>query len=399
MYRVLLLRFRRRSAVSTMIGGIIVLSLLLTSLGTMVFVSQQYDSYQGTVNKMSQKDINRFSENLGGNGGNTGAVYPGLSYLGAAPGTGCGGTCSQYNMTISNLAGIGTQIARIYVNSTSGGCAPPGGCIADPVSSAGNCLKNCFRMSDRFVNPGEFSHGVLIWLAQQLPSSGYGLNTVTMATTRGRAFSFQWPFPPVGQAVPSGVAISTGVMKIAYTGTPPAYDSKNEPGAPGSGYCHNEGTQPIVAGSLGKLYFVNPWVTSTIFASAFPSTQNGNQTTMYISGVFTNPKSSPITITSGSLIIQTAFATANAKVFFIGGGLVGVYYGGVFYGPGGQSGSPNVLPNTSVTLIFRMFAWLTGSNMAGVSFTGTASVSNGLEDVNYFGGAIVLDGLFVRGSC
>ena len=64
MIRLWIVRFRRRSAVSTMIGGIIVLTLFLTALGAMVLVSQQYDTYQQTVNFMSQKDIDRFSENL-----------------------------------------------------------------------------------------------------------------------------------------------------------------------------------------------------------------------------------------------------------------------------------------------------------------------------------------------
>ncbi len=64
MVRFLLFRFRRRRAVSTMIGGVIVLSLLLTALGTMVFVSQQYDQYQQTVNKMAQYRNQQLSEDI-----------------------------------------------------------------------------------------------------------------------------------------------------------------------------------------------------------------------------------------------------------------------------------------------------------------------------------------------
>lgn len=397
MIRLWIVKFRRRSAVSTMIGGIIVLTLLLTALGTMVFVSQRYDSYQGIVNQMSQIDINRFSENLGGNGGNTGAVYPGLTYLGTSSGASCGGNCNKYNMTISNLAGIGTQITRVYINSTTGLCAAStGGCILDPVPSSTSCANTCFRSSDRFVNPGEYSHGVLLWLAQKLPDSAYGANTISIATTRGRVFSFQWPFPPVGQALPSGIAIATGVMRIAYTGTSGGYDSKNE--GTGGSYCHSEGTQQIPAGSAGTLYFINPWVTNTIFEDAFPSSGQ-NHTTFYMDAAFTNTKTSSITVNTGTLLIQTALSTANNKVFFVGGGLLGTYYGTSFYGPGGLPGSPTVTPGATVTLIFRMFAWVTGSDMSGVSFTGTASISNQLKDGNYVGGTIVLDGLYVRPSC
>ncbi len=67
-----------RKAVSSMIGGIIILTLFLSALSMMVFISQQYDTYQSTVESMNQKDIGAFSENL--------AVgkdaYPGLEFLG-----------------------------------------------------------------------------------------------------------------------------------------------------------------------------------------------------------------------------------------------------------------------------------------------------------------------------
>ena len=54
MFRFLIFRLGGRRAVSTMIGGVIILSVLLTALGTMVFVSQQNDQYQQSVNKMAQ---------------------------------------------------------------------------------------------------------------------------------------------------------------------------------------------------------------------------------------------------------------------------------------------------------------------------------------------------------
>ncbi len=68
----IIFRLRRRRAVSTIIGGVIVLSLLLTALGTMVFVTQQYDQYEQTVNRMAQYRNQQWSENLV-------AISPGLT--------------------------------------------------------------------------------------------------------------------------------------------------------------------------------------------------------------------------------------------------------------------------------------------------------------------------------
>ncbi len=96
MLRLLIFRFRRRRAVSTMIGGVIVLSLLLTALGTMVFVSQQYDQYQQSVNKMAQYDSQRLSEYLVFNS-------PGLTILTSDTVPGWGSGCGSAAHTTATI--------------------------------------------------------------------------------------------------------------------------------------------------------------------------------------------------------------------------------------------------------------------------------------------------------
>ncbi len=108
MFRLLIFRLSRRRAVSTIIGGMIILSLILTALGTMVFVSQQYDQYQQTAYKMAQYQDQGQSENLVANSSRSNE--PNLRWIG------CGG-CNMYNMSLSNLGGVGVQIARIYITS------------------------------------------------------------------------------------------------------------------------------------------------------------------------------------------------------------------------------------------------------------------------------------------
>jgi hypothetical protein len=183
--------FRRRG-VSTMIAGVIVLSLFITAFVAMILVNQEYDSYQGTVDTMKQADLDSFSENLR-------AVSPGLVKGGLAD---CGGgNCTAYTLMVSDLvtnasSNLGVQIARIYVNSTyQPGCVDL--CILSPAESP---AAYTFKASERYVNPGEPLHKVTLYFPANitLPSNGFGLNTITLTTIRGRQFSFNWPLPPPG---------------------------------------------------------------------------------------------------------------------------------------------------------------------------------------------------------
>ena len=185
--------FRRR-AVSTMIGGMIVLGLFLSAIAAMILLSYEFDSYQTTVNKMQQADSERFAENIQPT---PPAVSPGEAF--SIP---CAGsqTCNNYTMTLTNL-GIGLQIARIYINSSkSPGCTSI--CVLDPSTSAS---PSSFRAADRYINPSE-SKSISLWLPGNpspganitLPADEFGLNTIMIVTTRGRVFAFQWPLPPPG---------------------------------------------------------------------------------------------------------------------------------------------------------------------------------------------------------
>lgn len=214
-----------------MIGGIIVLTLFLTALTAMVVLSEQFDSYQQAIAVMKQADMNRFSENLR-------AVPPGLVRYAnnprTVPGTPCAGGCNMYTMIINDFASnssldIGVQIARIYINSSGlysqSGCISP--CILEPSSTPS---PSTFNASQRFINPGEFQHNVTLWLPSSitLPNTDLSgnpsnaLNTITMITTRGRQFSFQWPIPPIGAPYGSlgggggGTGIYIGPLVIVF---------------------------------------------------------------------------------------------------------------------------------------------------------------------------------------
>jgi hypothetical protein len=428
-----------RRGISSIIGGMIVLGVLLTALGSMIFVSQQFDAYQSVAAEMSQNDIARFSEGLVAN-------YPGLSEPSRTiPCSGSGsGFCNQYNMSLSNVGGltnagssnagssaaggggVGIQVVRVYINSTYDSSSGRSACVMslDQQKSLSDCIFTPagsptayrFQKSGAFINSGEFNHTLILWLPSGIgllpnPTPPAPMNTIWIVTSRGRVFSFQWPFPPTGQALEAvNAVVATGTMRVAYTGID---DSKNEPtwnpqGPQTGQYCHTETANPsdaIAAGTYGTLYFVNPWVTDTILGdAAFGPTGGSSPTTMYIYAQFSNTKSTSVTISTGSLLIQVTAASANQKVYFIGG----QYIGGILTG-GTFVQAPSTLtvpanPNVVATLIFRIYNYNVGTqkNPTGavtLSFSGMAAVSNTVTDSSYYGASLLLQGFYDRTSC
>jgi hypothetical protein len=409
MFRLLLFRLGRRRAIATIIGGLIILSLILTALVTMVFVSQQYYQYQQTVNNMAQYENQEQSENLVANS-------PGLQFNQGW--SGCGG-CNMYNMSLSNLGGVGVQIARIYITSIGSGCTSL--CTFNPSSSS---TSYTFKQSAQFLNAGEVNHAVLLYLPStvSLPSGSAYQNTIQIVTSRGNVFSFQWPFQ-IQIGGQSQSAFSVGIVKVAYQGTSPGYDSSNEPGhggSGGSGYCHKEPSQSYPAGASyaemlttgtsgvgagvgdgGVIWFVNPWVTQTILKSACNDTCTGkNYTTLYIYVNITNTGNTNYAVAGGSLDL-TWYGSNH-----IDGSLIGVYYGaspGAFY----PIGSPQtVAPGKSFYAIFRVTTLMLDTSSGGdwppannVMFWGSASLTDKTKDSSFVGGVSLSSGLWIPVSC
>ena len=437
-----------RKAVSSMIGGIIILTLFLSALSMMVFISQQYDTYQSTVETMNQKDVDAFSENLVG-------TYPGL-YLNGQENTGACATqtslgfCNVYYLMISNHAAIGTEVTTIYINSTDNRAYIPGyqgpgvGCVNLCVFGPSETpAPFTFLASTDFVNPSEGNHTLILYTnsTYTLPSNNYMLNSIAIVTTRGRVFSFQWPMPPTG--VGSISDLVSGVMQIAYTGSTPGppYSSANEWAAVhaqpvGSGgtvsanYCHYESNATEVkAGAYGTLWFVDPWTTNTIFKDAFPAyEQTGSKgTAFYVSVVVTNDEPDPITIARGNIWLQTSIVIGNPStmvVLVVGGPMIGTAStGGGDWNPVSNStgsSATTVAVGSSVMLIYKINEWNWGSNvwpgtaggvpsplsLPAVTFSGMASMTNDEEGSSspsyagtYFSGTTIVDGLYVRPGC
>jgi hypothetical protein len=367
-----------------MIGGIIVLSLFLTALVAMVVVSQQYDAYQNTVKAMSRMDIDRLSENVT-------AINPGLA--GSSAVTGCGSSCNQYNMSLSNVGGVGVQIVRVYINSTGSGCTQAVGYCILGASSASSPAAYTFKISEGFLNAGEFNHTVRLWLPSTITLPNPNLvpsNTIWIVTARGRVFTFQWPFPPVGPAGGQGTnpTIQTGLMKIAYNST--NYNSATDS-------CHNleKSKETWSVGGSKTLTFVNPWISN----NALSDVMSQSPPALFVYANTINSFDYSITINWGNIILILADSSPNQKQFFIGGPLAGIVYP-ITPAPGTFTPAGNyvtIKPGDQFIMIFRMTRYSGWS--AGQSFSGTATVNNQKMDSNFRAFSIYLDGLYVRSAC
>jgi hypothetical protein len=426
---------------------VIVLSLLLTALGTIVLVSQQYDQYQQTASNMAQYRNQQSSENLV-------AVSPGLAIVNS---TICGNSKATpeyncYDATISNRGTIGIQITRIYINSTGlagSGCSSPNPqpCILNPISPSNFPAPYTFDQANQFINTGQTNYTVAFALPTgvALPTPALTSlppqNSIVIVTSRGNVFSFQWPFQTV-PFLPTS-AFSSGNMKVAYQSTGSYFNSANEPSftgkAAGSGYCHTEQSEPYPAaagyaeeltgingvGVTGNtLYFVTPWITtdnSEAVVTSGGSLYSG--TTLYIYVVIVNTGSTPYTPTAGSLDL-TWYGSNH-----IDGYLLGVYYNGGFYAK-----APSIAPGAYYYAIFKITyfsignqPWDVQAESPSVMMWGSASITNALtttiittttrtitttttstsesgEDQSFFSGTILVSGLWLRyeastGSC
>jgi hypothetical protein len=253
-------------------------------------------------------------------------------------------------------------------------------------------------------------------------------------------------------------------MKVAYQcsttcGTGVGYDSKNEPGVggtgtPGTGYCHeesqlnSESTNEIpqefssitVGGKTiadsGNLWFVNPWITQSIFCTTSNDCASGgtgsdpcstnchNDTTLYLYVNITNTGITGYTPSGGSLDL-TWYGSNH-----IDGTLIGMWYENNQtlawqFWPIGATNAPMVYcatysqcmslhPSSNPDFFYGIFratvvelsagsggTWPPSSSEypLGVMFWGSLSLSNNLENTQFVGGTELSTGLWIRSLC
>ncbi len=179
---------------STIFGGLFFIILILMGFNLMLWSFIQYDAYNTVVNTMTQRDTQAAGENLvPTNPGATDFDIPAQSF----------------NITVNNL-GIAVSIARIYIiniSPTSSNQCTSSPCIVDPLPASVN-----FRNGN--VQEGEINHKIKVTGILVNDGSGY---KVILASTRGRLFSFYYPWPVSAPNNGQGVFVTNiGPLSIYF---------------------------------------------------------------------------------------------------------------------------------------------------------------------------------------
>ncbi|HZY93710.1 MAG TPA: hypothetical protein VFE98_02485 [Candidatus Bathyarchaeia archaeon] len=174
---------RSKKGMSTIFGGLFFVILILMGFNLMLWNFIQYDAYNRSITSMALRDQQASSENLVVN--NPGAVDFGAG---------------TFNITVTNLGGSSVLISRIYINnlsptgstqcSTSSAISP---CTVDSTPSTTSCVNgvSCYFTNGN-IQVGELNHKIKVTGLAINDGSGY---KVILSTTRGRLFSFYYPWP------------------------------------------------------------------------------------------------------------------------------------------------------------------------------------------------------------
>ena len=187
---------RSRKGMSTVFGGLFFIILILMGFNLMVWGFVQYDSYNHVITSMSQRDQQAISENIV-------PVNPGGSNFNNVNNT--------YDIIVNNLGGISVSIARIYIQNLSPTNSPQ--CNSAP------CVLNQAPSSPYSFSAGNVPAGVInyhIHVQGITINDGSGYK-VTLASTRGRLFTFFYPWPLAPVAGGTGIfTTNIGPLSIYF---------------------------------------------------------------------------------------------------------------------------------------------------------------------------------------
>ncbi len=169
---------RSKKGMSTIFGGLFFVIIILMGFNLLLWGFTQYDAYNSVISSMSQRDQQAASENLV-------PVNPGLLDF----------TPNSFNISVTNL-GIAVSLARIYITNVFPGlraACTSGPCIVDLLPGTPYLSNANVPEGAGAINPHKIKVTGLV--IDNTDGSGY---KIVLASTRGRLFSFfyPWPVPP-----------------------------------------------------------------------------------------------------------------------------------------------------------------------------------------------------------
>jgi hypothetical protein len=161
-----------KKGMSTVFGATFFIILVLLGFNVMLWNFLQYDAYNQVVTSSGFRDQQARSENL---------VFNPPGAQGFKP--------TSFNITVNNQGGVVVRIARIYVTNLapigSTQCQGAALCSIDPPPSSKS-------FTNANIQTGEGNHIITVTGLRIDDGSGY---KVVLSTTRGRQFSFFYPWP------------------------------------------------------------------------------------------------------------------------------------------------------------------------------------------------------------
>lgn len=316
--------FRNRRGLSTAIGSIFIALIILLGMNSFMWQMSQYNDYQTSLADVNVIDQERLSEGLD-------FQYPGVTDL---SGTGP----YLFKIIVNNNGPLDIETARIYIYDKTNSTLT----ILDPKTP-----NSTYGFEEGYIKSVKFNHEIQIYSPVQLDDKNeYELRLVT---ERGRLFTTIYPMPLTNvfaEVQQSQIVYSHNSMKVKCVGS---YDWRP------------------------------PYASYADMAS-------GN---LYIRAVFGNSGTSSIVLSTDSVYLsQISDATANNKVFYIGGSLIDP-------ATKGWPGSLTIQPGTTEYLYFHVDSWNIPSGQVMV-FTGSAGLV-GTKDGEFWSGALLMDALKTTG--
>jgi len=316
---------RHRGGLGTIVGSIFFLMILMIGMNIFVWQVSQYDSYQTALAEVNAFDQERLGEDLD-------FQYPVIKDLnGTGP--------YQFKILVNNNGPLDVEIIRIYIQNRN-----------DSTTLTVLDLKTpslTYGFENGYIGSAKFAHEIQVYSPIQLDDSNK--YEVRLATKRGRLFSTIYPMPLTYVFVDvqqSQVVYSAESMRVQRVG---AYD----------------------------------------WRPPYASIDDVNSDYFYVRAVFGNAGTSPLILSTESVLLsQISDATANEKVYYIGGHLIDPAMMG-------WPGSLTIEPGTTGYLYFHIDS-RNLPDSGTLVFTGSAGLV-GTRDGQFWSGAILMDALQVAG--